>query len=123
MASSNISPFATVTLAAPIQSQFISMPEDSPKSLNKEVFKSRLSFDITAQLAFIHHILIVHGDNDETVPVKNAHQLFKLVRNPKRKLILKHGDHRISSKSHQESFMNQALRWFSDCLRDHHDHR
>ena len=122
MASSIIAPFATVTLAAPIQSQFIRMPEDSPKSLNREILRNRLSFDITAHLALIHHILVVHGDNDETVSVENAHQLYQLAQNPKKKLILKSGDHRISNHAHQERFMQQAVKWFADCLRNQCDH-
>ncbi len=118
LASSSISPFATVTLAAPIQSQSINLPEDSPQSLNNEVFRDRLSFNITTQLPLIHHILIVHGDSDETVSVENAHRLFKLARHPKRKIILESGDHRISDQSHQERFMQNAVEWFSTCLRN-----
>ena len=122
MTSSHITPFATVTLAAPIQSHFISMPEDSPKSLNREILKNRLNFDITNQLSTVHHILIIHGDGDETVSVENAHQLYRLARNPKKKLILSSGDHRISDRSHQEIFMQHTVKWFSDCLRDRYDH-
>jgi alpha/beta superfamily hydrolase len=118
MTSSHISPFATVTLAAPIQSHFIRMPEDSPESLNREILKNRLNFDITNQLSAVHHILIVHGDGDETVSIENAHQLYKLAHHPKKKVILKSGDHRISNPSHQKIFMQHTVKWFLDCLRN-----
>lgn len=117
-AASGVSPFAVVTLAAPVQSRSIRIPEDSPESLKNEILKDRLSFDMEAHIASIHHILIIHGSGDETVSVENADRIFNLARNPKKRLILKDGDHRISRASHQKLFIETAVRWFADCHKD-----
>ncbi len=117
-AACSISPFAIVTLAAPIEGQSIKIPVNSPESLKAEIVNPRLTFDLTTLLESIHHILIVHGSRDETVSVENAHRIYSLARDPKRLLILENGDHRISQEFHQERFMVKAVQWFSDCYHD-----
>jgi alpha-beta hydrolase superfamily lysophospholipase len=114
-AATDISPFATVTLAAPVHSRSIRLPEDSPQSLKNEIFRRRLTFDITAAIASIGHILVIHGSRDATVPVENAHTIYRLACDPKKKLILRGGDHRVSSAAHQKKFLQAAVQWFADC--------
>ena len=120
-AAQNLSPFAMVTLAAPVQSRSIQLPDDSPESLKKEFVENRLTFNVSAAIGSLHHILIVHGSSDETVAIKNAHRIYSLARNPKAKLILKGGDHRIRSRAHQERFLRETVQWFSDCFHDQFD--
>lgn len=121
-AARRIAPFAIVTLAAPVQSRIIRIPENSPESLKAEILGNRLSFDITTHLKTIDHILIVHGSNDETVAVENAHRIYHFAREPKLQLILKNGDHRISDRSHQKCFMQNALKWYLGCYKDRFRH-
>lgn len=121
-ASQRISPFAIVTVAAPVQSRNIRIPENSPESLKEEINGNRLSFDITTHLKSIDHILVVHGSNDETVALENAHSIYHLARDPKQRLILKGGDHRISKRSHQKRFMQNALKWYMACYKDRFCH-
>ena len=120
-AAHHISPFSMVTLAAPVQSRSIQLPDDSPGSLKKELAENRLVFNVSAAIGSLHHILIVHGSNDETVDIENAHRIYRLARDPKAQLILKDGDHRISSKAHQERFLRKTVQWFSDCYHDQFD--
>lgn len=108
----SVAPFAMVTLAAPVQSRALRLPEGSPPSLSAEMVEHRLSFDIRHHLTAIDHILIVHGEKDETVPVSNAYMIHRLARHPKKLLILDSGDHRISDPIHQDLTMEQALQWF-----------
>lgn len=115
-AASSVAPLATVTLAAPVQSRSIRMPDNSPESLKNEIFRKRLAFNVTAAIASIDHILIIHGSHDEIVPVENAHTIYRLARHPKRMLIVPGGDHRISRKSDQERFMRMAVQWYADCF-------
>ena len=120
-AAREISPFAMVTLAAPVQSRNIRMPEDSPDSLKKELLGNRLCFDVTTQLTSIHHVLIIHGSSDRTVAVHNAHRLYQLAQSPKKLLIMENGDHRISRRSHQEHFMRSSVQWWLECRRSRFD--
>lgn len=113
-----LDPFALVTLASPVQSRSIRIPEESPESLKQEIIRNRLDFNLGRQIQSLHRILIVHGDCDETVPVENAQMIFSRAGEPKRKVILKGGDHRISRPDHQMRFIDEASRWFAMCLRD-----
>lgn len=117
-AAHDLSPFAMVTLAAPVQSRSIRLPDDSPESLKKEFVENRLTFNVSAAIESLHHILVVHGSRDETVAVENAHRIFSLARDPKAQLILEDGDHRISRRTHQKRFLRRAVQWFSDCYHD-----
>ena len=120
-AAQNLSPFAMVTLATPVQSRSIQLPDDSPESLKKEFVENRLTFNVSAAIGSLRHILIVHGSSDQTVAIENAHRIYSLARNPKAQLILKGGDHRISSRAHQERFLRETVQWFSDCFHDQFD--
>ena len=110
-----------VTLAAPVQSRSIHLPENSPESLKNEILENRLTFNVSAAIGFVHHILIVHGSSDETVTIENAHRIYSLARDPKAQLILEDGDHRISRRTHQERFLREAVQWFSDCYHDQYE--
>jgi esterase/lipase len=114
-AASGLSPFAIVTLAAPVESRSIRMPEESPESLKNEIGGKRMTFNIGGLMTAIHHILVVHGSSDETVSVENARTIYRMAGEPRKKLILNDGDHRISNRTHQEIFIQAALKWFVDC--------
>ena len=99
-----VAPFAMVTLAAPVQSRSIQLPDDSPDSLKDEIMGRQLTFNIADKLQSIHHILVIHGSADKTVPIENAHTIYRLSTQPKQQIILKNGDHRVSEPSHQKVF-------------------
>lgn len=118
-----IFPFSIVTLAAPVQRKAIKLPVHSPESLKTEFRHSGLLFDITEQLPEIHHILVVHGSDDETVPVQNAHTIYQLTQEPKKLLILEHGDHRVTNKFLQKHYTHDTVQWFKACLPTPHPAR
>ncbi len=118
MAAHCLSPFTIVTLAAPVENRSIQLPGDSPESLKNEIVENQLIFNITSTMAPIHHILIFHGSRDETVPVENAHVIYRMASDPKKRMILEGGDHRISNAAHQETFLQATLQWFADCFTD-----
>jgi alpha-beta hydrolase superfamily lysophospholipase len=108
-----VSPFAVVTLAAPVQSQSIRLPDASPSSLIKEMMQSHLAFDLRGKLKTAHHLLILHGTEDETVPVENAHILFSAAEEPKKLILLEGADHRISDEGKQKEFLGESVRWWA----------
>jgi uncharacterized protein len=114
-ASRQINPFAMVTLAAPVQSRSVRMPEDSPGSLIDDMVARRLTFDISADIRATHHILVIHGSMDETVPVENATTIYRLAKQPKKRMILSRGDHRISDRSQQRRLIDAAVGWYVAC--------
>ena len=72
-----------------------------------------LSFDLFNNLSNIQNILIFHGDKDEVVPLSHAETIYAHARQPKKIVIQKQGDHRMSRKRHQELFVREAVRWYA----------
>jgi pimeloyl-ACP methyl ester carboxylesterase len=58
-------------------------------------------------------VLIVHGDADDVVPVKEAHELHGHLTNSKKLLILKGGDHRLSDPAIMQRAIAEALDWLA----------
>lgn len=110
---------AMVTFAAPIRSHIAEKNYELPDQLHKPGIyfnAARRRFDITERLPEIYNILIFHGEADNVVPVSHAEEIYKLVQEPKKKIIQKHGDHPMSSKANQQAFVREASMWFKQHL-------
>lgn len=58
-------------------------------------------------------VLIIHGDADEVVPVREAHELHGCLTNSRRLLVLKGGDHRLSDPASMQLAVREALDWLT----------
>jgi alpha-beta hydrolase superfamily lysophospholipase len=108
-----------VIFAAPVRSR--SIIEASEKSdisdTQKPLFiKKYLQSNISDKLSSLHHILIFHGDSDNLVPPSNAKEIYEKAGKPKKLIMQKDGDHRMSNKEHQENFVREAALWFKTCF-------
>ena len=61
-------------------------------------------------------VLIIHGSADESVPVKDAHDLYESAREPKRLVIIKGGNHAFNDSTHLEQVISLTLNWFKQYL-------
>ncbi len=108
-----------VTFAAPVSSRSVisalEKSEDS-RSPRANFYRKKLISDISGKLSSIHHILVFHGDSDTVVPPSNARQIFATAGEPKKLILQRHGDHRMSNKAHQENFVREAAGWFQGCF-------
>ncbi len=106
-------PCGAILCAAPVNTLTISqLPlagNDRRPSLPISFFKNNLLFDLTDELSALHHLLIFHGDRDQTVPVENAYTLYSNAGEPKELVIFKGGDHQMSNKADQKKFEKKAL--------------
>jgi putative redox protein len=59
-------------------------------------------------------VLILHGDDDDVVPVEEAHELHRHLSGLKKLSILHGADHRLSNVMHMELALDEALEWL--CL-------
>ncbi len=113
---------ALVTNAAPVRSSSVvealkkRSDSNTPKPLFEETF---LESDISEKLAGLHHVLIFHGDSDNVVPPSNAQEIYSKAGSPKKLIMQKDGDHRMSNQAHQENFLKEAVRWFQTCFSFH----
>lgn len=111
----NIPPCGAVICAAPVNSITIdNIPteaNDKRPELPLTFFEDNLLFDLSDKLGALKHVLIFHGDEDVVVPVENAYNLHSNVREPKKLIIFKNGDHQMSNKDDQDRFIVETLRW------------
>ena len=108
-----------VVFASPVRTGSIKASaenSDHGNGIHSSFDKKNLQWDISDTLTHLHHILIFHGDSDKLVPPSNAHEIYLKAGNPKKLILQKEGDHRMSNRSHQAEFVRKAARWFKDCF-------
>lgn len=62
-------------------------------------------------------VLIVHGDQDETVAVAEAQELYAHIEAPKRLAILRGADHRLTRPAHLQRALDESRDWLVHHLR------
>jgi alpha/beta superfamily hydrolase len=105
-----------ITYAAPINSaeiQRAKIRDNNGQSPPADLLPEALAFDIAPDIHNVDNILVAHSRNDETVPVEHAHQIYKMVKNPKDLLIFEGGDHRMSDSAHQKEFESKFIQWLT----------
>ena len=118
---SKIEVAALVTVAAPIRSRQIRKAIEKSETLNHQDIRSdakKNAFDISERLTNIRNILLFHGEADAIVPLSHAREIFRKVGDPKKLIIQKGGDHRMSNINHQNTFIRKASLWFKSRLID-----
>jgi len=106
---------ALVIVAAPVRSrdlEKVSQSSDEFGALPFSFYEKKLQFDISDMLSSADTILIFHGDNDAIVPLDNAYKIMAKTGDPKKLIIQKNGDHRMSNPEDQKNFIRQAVLWF-----------
>ncbi len=64
----------------------------------------------------ISNCLVIHGENDETVPVDQAWEIFHGLGSPKEIHIIEGADHRLTDPDHRKRAINLTLDWFKKYL-------
>lgn len=111
---------AVVTYAAPLSSATIrhaAIRDNHGRIPAPSLFNESLSFDLEFSLDRVSHVLIIHSEGDETVPIDHAHQIYKKVISPKKLIIFEGGDHRMSNARHQERLKRCMTDWILHHLR------
>jgi len=110
---------AVVTLAAPVTGASILESADADadlKGLPVSFYYKCLHFDISEKLHRISNVLVFHGDADAVVPVSNGYRINAHAKDPKRLIVQKNGDHRMSNPVHQKDFYNIAVDWLANII-------
>lgn len=107
---------ALVTYAAPLDSASIrhaGIRDDQGQPPPQSLLSDSLAFDIAPKLKSVSRVLVVHSQDDETVPVEHANTIFSMVNEPKKLKIFEGGDHRMSDSHHQQQFKNLFMEWLT----------
>lgn len=110
-----IKPRAIVTVAAPIKSASIITTKKNAEDTGgfpPSFYREKLQFDITGNVSAVDNLLLFHGDADETVPVSHGREIFSLAAEPKKIIIQRGGDHRMSNPAHQRKFIKETTDWY-----------
>ena len=84
--------------------------------LPESFFDDLEGHDLLELPAGLARVLVVHGEEDELVPLAHAHRLYALAGEPKRLVILPGADHRLSGAAHRLRATEETVRWFSALL-------
>ena len=109
---------ALITLAAALRSGPILkniQKSEEHQDIDEKVDLNRLRFDMSEKISGIHHILIFHGDSDRVVPPSEAHLIYQKSIMPKRLIMLRKGDHRLTIPENQEKFIRESVAWYKSC--------
>jgi alpha-beta hydrolase superfamily lysophospholipase len=110
---------AVVTLATPLRSDIIRRvvePGDPVESNLPDWNPEALGFDVRERAAGVSNLLILHGDSDKVVTPSEAFRVYQLAAMPKRIIMFRDGDHRLSREDNQEKFQRETVNWFRDKL-------
>ncbi len=120
LAASQRTPLALLLWSTPVDlSALKNRLEKSPDPPDLPEMAADLArHDLPALLGRLAGALFVHGQQDEVVPVSQAHQGHQAARPPKDLLILPGADHRLSQIAHQDLALERSLAWIGRQLRE-----
>ena len=67
-------------------------------------------------LGRISNAMVIHGTEDELVPVEQAEEIFKGLHDPKAIHLLDGGDHRLTQPIHRQRAIDLSVEWFKKFL-------
>lgn len=77
------------------------------KKLKKAFYDEFFTLDIPKAIEkYKKPLLIIHGEKDESVPLKEAQELFMMANKPKKLVVIKDADHRFSKILHFRKVLN-----------------
>jgi uncharacterized protein len=106
---------AVVTYAAPIRSRSVSSAAAREIQAHHAIAEddtAGFTFDIGGCLGNLRNILVMHGTDDEIVPVDHARIIHAAAQDPKELILFEKGDHRMTFEGHQKRFLAACIRWF-----------
>ena len=81
-----------------------------------DIYSDFLTYDILSESGNVSTALVIHGEQDETVPCFEGKNIYENLRQPKDLQIIEGGDHVFSDPSHRERVIDLALNWFDKYL-------
>jgi dipeptidyl aminopeptidase/acylaminoacyl peptidase len=81
-----------------------------------DIYTDFLTYDILSESRNVSTALVIHGEEDETVPCFEGKRIYENLQRPKDIEIIEGGDHVFSDPSHRERVIDLALNWFDKYL-------
>lgn len=107
---------AAASRSEPIQKHFDK--GDHPDFNLERVDPLRLRFDLSEKIANLRNVLTFHGDSDTIIPPSEAHLIYNRCVMPKRLIMLRNGDHKLSLPENREKMLRETVSWFRASFKD-----
>ena len=85
-------------------------------SLGEVFFEDLPRHRLLPLLPKISNCLVIHGEEDELVPVDQAWEIFNSLGSPKEIHVIEGADHRLTQPAHRQRAMNLSVDWFKKFL-------
>ncbi len=105
---------ATVTWAAPFDISSIHPDSELFEDL-KTIYPGPFSLGAPTDLSALGRaarILLIHGQLDEVVPWSASVRIYERLHDPKRLMLMRTADHRVSDESWRNKAIQASLEWF-----------
>lgn len=89
------------------------------RELDETFFKDLTNHSLGSIASKIHHLLVIHGEEDELVPAQDAFRINDIASEPKQVSLIPGADHRFTDPAHRDQAMRMTLEWFSIHLGPH----
>jgi putative redox protein len=95
--------FSEVIIAEPAEDKVQLADADGTVDLRKDFLRDLESYDLLKAAAVLapRPLLIIHGENDDVVPVSDARRLYSAASDPRELHIIPGGDHQFTTTSEQ----------------------
>jgi dipeptidyl aminopeptidase/acylaminoacyl peptidase len=91
--------------------------EEGIPSLGEGFFSDLRRHRLLPLLPKVSNCLVIHGEQDELVPVGQAREIFRSLGTPKEIHIIEGADHRLTNESHRQRAIDLSVAWFRKYLR------
>ncbi|HAR95746.1 MAG TPA: hypothetical protein DCR97_07265 [Deltaproteobacteria bacterium] len=92
-------------------------PDDELEQVGfTDIYKDFSKYDLLSQAEKVSRALVIHGENDETVPWAEGNAIYKHLSDPKRFELVKGGDHVFSDTVHRDRVIQLSLDWAKSFL-------
>jgi dipeptidyl aminopeptidase/acylaminoacyl peptidase len=108
---------AVVIWATPFHLDDLGKREKEEYPLPGEAFfKDLPKHRLLPLLSRVSNCMVIHGQEDESVPVDQAWEIFHSLGAPKEIHIIEGGDHRLTDPKHRQHAMDLTVEWFKKYL-------
>lgn len=109
---------AVATWAAPFSLEGVhtGITRETRPRLKEPFFTDASWYTLKHCVPRVNNLLVIHGEDDEMVPVEHARLLYRAANEPKLLEIIAGADHVFSSQDHRERAARISLDWFKQHL-------
>lgn len=101
---------------APLELKALKLHSESSR-MGPVFYQDLGTHDLSSIKGRLHHLLVIHGEKDELIPISHARRIHALGDYPKSMHIIAQADHRFTHPAHRQEAFSLTIKWFSEHMR------